>query len=336
MKKFIRKIIKIILIITAFFVVAYFLLSYRVTPDNFTYGMSFSKFRTDELHLPFEETFIAILDELGARHFRFSAHWPNTEPEDDQFNFKELDFQMSEAQKRGADVVFAVGRRLPRWPECHNPNWAQGLDEKDRNAEVLEYIERVVNRYKEYDNVVYWQIENEPFLSLFAYEHCGDLDEDFLQEEINLVKKLDPNTPILVTDSGNLGIWYKPWRLGDAFGTSLYRYFWNPEIGTFKSRLPASFYKIKHNLTKVFFGRKDSMIIELSAEPWLVQPVVSTPIETQIERMDVEKMEEIVSFAKKTGFAKQYMWGAEWWYWMKRAGHDEYWEYGKTIFDTAD
>ena len=128
MKKFIRKIIKIILIITAFFVVAYFLLSYRVTPDNFTYGMSFSKFRTDELHLPFEETFIAILDELGARHFRFSAHWPNTEPEDDQFNFKELDFQMSEAQKRGADVVFAVGRRLPRWPECHNPNWAQGLD----------------------------------------------------------------------------------------------------------------------------------------------------------------------------------------------------------------
>jgi len=50
--------------------------------------------------------------------------------------------------------------------------------------------------------------------------------------------------------------------------------------------------------------------------------------------MDVDKMKEIVSFAKKTGFARQYMWGAEWWYWMKKEGHNEYWEYGKTIFDT--
>lgn len=330
--KVLRKIIQIVLVILGIIVVGILLLSYRSTPKEITYGMSFSKFRTDELNLPFEETYLAILDELGVRHFRFSAHWPDTEPQNDQFNFKELDFQMEEAQKRDADVVFAVGRRLPRWPECHDPEWVRGMSEEERNQEVLEYIEAVVTRYKEYDNIVYWQVENEPFLSLFAYEHCGDLDEEFLQQEIDLVKRLDPDTPVLVTDSGNLGLWYQPWSMGDAFGTSMYRYFWNSEVGTFKSRLPASFYKVKHNLIHLLVGKQPTMIIELSTEPWLVAPIVDTPIETQLERMDIEKMEEVLRFAGKTGFDTQYVWGAEWWYWMKERGYGQFWEYGQEIF----
>jgi len=327
-----RKIVKVLIILLGVIVVGGLLLSYRSTPEEFTYGMSFSKFRTDELNLPYEETFFAILDDLQVRHFRFSAHWPNTEPQNGQFNFKELDFQMEEAQKRNADVVFAVGRRLPRWPECHDPEWLWGWSEEDRNREVLEYIEAVVTRYKDYENIKYWQVENEPFLNLFAYEHCGELSQEFLVKEIALVKSIDTDTPVLVTDSGNLGLWYKPWKLGDAFGTSMYRYFWNPELGTFKSQLPASFYKAKHNLIRLIEGKQPTMIIELSMEPWLVAPVVDTPVETQLERMDIEKMHEIMSFAQKTGFETQYLWGAEWWYWMKERGHDEFWEFGKEIF----
>lgn len=327
------KIIKIILIFLAILVVLLGILSYRPTPKEITYGMSFSKFRTDELNLPFEETYLAILDELKVRNFRFSAHWPNTEPENNQFNFEELDFQMKEAEDRGAEVIFSVGRRLPRWPECHVPGWVEELSEEERQQEILEYIEVVVNRYKEYDNIIYWQVENEPFLSLFAFEHCGELDKEFLKKEIELVKSLDPDTPVLVTDSGNLGTWYKPWRLGDAFGTSMYRYFWTPELGTFKSRLPDKFYKLKHNLVRVFFGRQPSMIIELSTEPWLVAPIVETPIDIQLERMDIKKTQEVLSFAATTGFDTQYLWGAEWWYWMKENGHPDFWEYGKKVFD---
>jgi len=327
-----KKIIKIILIVIVILIVVLGVLSYRKTPETFIYGMSFSKFRTNELGLPFEETYLAILDDLGVRHFRFSAHWPNTEPHNNQFNFKELDFQMKEADKRGADIILAVGRRLPRWPECHEPDWARDLNTEDKNREILEYVETVVNRYKGYDNLKYWQVENEPFLSLFAYEQCGDLDKEFLQKEIDLVKSLDPKTPILVTDSGNLGLWYQPWEMGDVFGTSLYRYFWNPEVGTFKSRLPASFYKLKYNLVSLLFGKEPSLIIELSAEPWLIDTVVSTPIDVQIQRMDVAKMQEIISFAKMTGFDTEYLWGAEWWYWMKQRGHPEFWDFGKTIF----
>ena len=92
--------------------------------------------------------------------------------------------------------------------------------------------------------ITYWQVENEPYLGVFATEFCGALDEDFLKEEIALVRSLDPTRPILVTDSGNLGIWKEPYKLGDAFGTSVYVYFWNPELGQFKTILPPWFYRV--------------------------------------------------------------------------------------------
>ncbi len=308
-------------------------LSYREKPEKVTYGMSFSKFRTDELHLPFEETFLAILNDLGVQHFRFSAHWPLTEPEEGVFNFKELDYQMSEALRKDAQVVFAVGRRLPRWPECHDPHWVEEKSIEQRNNALLHYIEVVVNRYKDYPNILYWQVENEPFLSLFAYDHCGEVDEEFLREEIALVKTLDPERSVLVTDSGNLGTWHNAYQNGDVFGTSLYRYFWTPELGTFMSRLPAFFYDLKYNIMNLIYGRKDGVIIELSMEPWLTDEIVNTSISVQFERMDIEKMEEIADFARKTGFDTQFLWGAEWWYWMKEHGHPQFWEKGKGFFE---
>ena len=92
-----------------------------------------------------------------------------------------------------------------------------------------------------YENIIYWQVENEPYLEVFAKEYCGDLDEVFLSKQVEFVKTLDSSRPILVTDSGNLGTWYKPWSHGDVFGTSVYVYLWNSEIGPFKSYLPSSF-----------------------------------------------------------------------------------------------
>ncbi|MCI5108503.1 MAG: hypothetical protein MRY49_01500 [Candidatus Pacebacteria bacterium] len=323
MKKVILAIIFILIFLLIF--------SYRPAPRNITYGMSFSRFRTNELNLSYEKTYLAIMDDLGVRNFRFSAHWPITEANNNQFNFYELDFQIKELNKRDGKFILSVGKRLPRWPECHVPEWAKDVSEDELQEEILDYITEVVLRYKDEENMIYWQVENEPFLALFAEETCPIVDVDFLKKEIELVKSLDPDTPVLVTDSGNLGTWYEPWKLGDAFGTSLYRYFWNPEIGTFKSRLPASFFKLKHNVVRLISGDKPTMIIELSAEPWLVDSIINTDIDIQLQRMDIDKFKEIISFAEKTGFDQQYLWGAEWWYWMRENGHPEFWQYGKEI-----
>jgi len=330
--RFLKSFFKFILVLSFSIFVFFLVFSYRPNPEEIKYGVSFSKYRAEELGLDYRQLFISILDDLGVRRFRLSAHWPMVEPEKDRYSFEALDFQINEAKKRDASVILGVGRRLPSWPECHVPDWAKDLSWDEQKKEILEVIEKVVLRYKDEPNIIYWQVENEPFLSVFAKDHCGELDVDFLEEEIDLVKNLDPGRKILVTDSGNLGLWSGAWRRGDVFGTSVYMYLWNPELGQIKSIYLPSFYKAKTNLMRVMFGNKRSLLIELSLEPWLIEPITQAPLDIQIQRMDSQKFNEIIEFAEKTGFDEQYLWGVEWWYWMRDKGYDDFWQNGREIF----
>jgi hypothetical protein len=302
-------------------------------PERLNYGVSFSRFHSDELGLDWKETYLAILNDLKVRRFRFSAHWPSVESQKDKYNFEELDFQIKEAQKVGASVVLAVGRRLPGWPECHEPGWASSLSESEKQERILKLIKTVVERYKSYDNIIYWQIENEPYLGFFADFICGNLDEGFLRKEVQYAKELDPSRPILVTDSGEFGKWYQAYSRGDVFGTSMYLYIWNRKIGPFRYPITPAFFRIKHNLVKIFFGEKPAIVIELSGEPWLLQPIKDTPVDVQLQRMGIDKLNEMITFSSKTGFDTFYLWGAEWWYWLKINGHsDEHWNKAIEIF----
>lgn len=307
-------------------------LAQKPVPAEIEYGMSFNTLYARELGLDWKETYDAIIDDLKVRHFRLAAHWPMIEPQKDSFNFTELDYQVRRAEETNSTVILAVGRRLPRWPECHVPDWAKQLSPEERNAEQLVYMETVINRYKNSPAIKVWQIENEPFLKVFAFEHCGDLDTNHLADEIALVKRLDGSRPVLITDSGNLGTWRGAYSRGDMFGTSVYVHFWNPELGQFRTLLPPWFYRVKDNTMALLYGRKPSLLIELSAEPWLVEPITDVPLETQFTRMNLEKFEDILEYAKDTRFEQQYLWGAEWWYWLKLRGHNEMWDRGKELF----
>jgi len=312
---------------------ALFLLARKEQPETIQYGISYNEPYALELGLDPEEVFDAFIDELGVRDFRLSAHWTIVESKKDVYDFSHMDRNIERVEEVDGRVIFGVGRRLPRWPECHVPLWAQNLSWEEQKEEILEYIETTVNRYKDSPAVTHWQVENEPYLEVFAYDHCGELDVDFLQEEIALVRELDPTRPILVTDSGNLGTWSGAYKNGDAFGTSVYVYFWNPELGQFKTVLPPWFYRVKENLMELVYGEKETFLIELSLEPWLLEPVAEVPIDVQYSRMDIEKFEDIILYAEKTRFEKQYLWGGEWWYWLKDKGHPEMWARGVELFN---
>lgn len=307
-------------------------LAQKPKPASITYGMSFNTMYAEELGLDWKETYDAIINDLGVRHFRLAAHWPMVESTRGSYNFSELDYQIKRAEESGSTVVLAVGRRLPRWPECHLPDWTLELSAEERNAVQLQYMEAVINRYKGSPAITVWQIENEPFLKVFAFEHCGELDTNFLDQEIALAKRLDGTRPILVTDSGNLGVWRGAWTRGDMFGTSVYVHFWNPELGQFRTFLPPWAYRVKDNFMQLVYGEKESVLIELSAEPWLLEPITNVPLETQFTRMNLEKFEDILNYAEGTYYEKQYLWGAEWWYWLKLRDHPEMWNRGQQLF----
>ncbi len=330
-KKYLRIIVTIGAVLVCFASILFFLARKEV-PTEITYGISYNVPYVLELGLDPDTVFDAFLDDLNVRNFRMSAHWTLIEPKKDQFDFAWMDTDIAKAEKADAKVIFGVGRRLPRWPECHVPDWAKQLSWEDQKKEIFQYIEAVVMRYKDSPAITHWQVENEPYLGVFANEYCGDLDESFLEEEIALVKSLDPTRPVLVTDSGNLGTWSGAYSQGDSFGTSVYVYLWNPDIGQFKSALPAWFYRVKERVMSLLHGEKETFLIELSLEPWLLEPVTNVPIEVQYSRMDIEKFNEIIAYAKETRFDTQYLWGGEWWYWLKEQGHPEMWNQGKEVF----
>jgi len=301
-------------------------------PEHITYGMSFSVPYARELGLDWEEAYRAILDDLGVRHLRLAAYWPMVEPEEGVWQFSELDTQVRLAEERGASVILAIGRRLPRWPECHVPGWVAHYPEAERQAALQSYLTAVVERYRESPALLSWQVENEPFLTVYAREQCGALDAKALDEELAFVRKLDPIHPVLVTDSGNLGLWYGAYRRGDRFGTSVYVYLWNEATGAFRTFLPPEMYVVKRALMQLLFGRKDALLIELSGEPWLSTPIATTDLTLQLERMNAERFTEVVAYARRTRFGTQYLWGAEWWYWLKERGRPELWDHARPLY----
>ena len=321
--------ILLFLIVTSLLI---FLLAQKEKPEQIVYGASFNTLYARELNLDWKETYDAMLNELGVRHLRLAAHWTMVEERQDEYDFSELDYQVARAEEVGATVVMAVGRRLPRWPECHIPEWAASLPEAERNEQLLSYIETVINRYKDSPAITVWQVENEPFLEVFAFEHCGHLDTDLLDKEIALVRSLDGTRPILVTDSGNLGTWTGAYSRGDMFGTSVYVHFWNPELGQFRTFLPPWFYRVKDNLMSLAHGKKTSVLIELSAEPWLIEPITEVDLDVQFTRMNPEKFEDILQYAEKTYYGEQYLWGAEWWYWLHLQGRSDMWDRAKELY----
>lgn len=336
MFRFIKRLIIVLLLLLGAFALAVFFAAHKEVPEHITYGISFNTPYAEELGLPPREVYNALLDDLGVRHLRLAAHWDMVEPVDDEYDFSELDYQLNRAEEVGADVIFGVGRRLPRWPECHVPAWAEGLSWDEQKEEIKEYIEVVVERYKDRSPIIYWQVENEPFLEVFAFEHCGSLDTEFLDEEVALVRSLDGTRPILMTDSGNLGTWAGAYKRGDAFGTSMYIYFWTPELGQFKTILPPWFYRMKEGIMELLYGEKPTFVIELSAEPWLIAPIAETDVEIQYQRMNINKFNEIIEYAKESRFERQYLWGGEWWYWLDKNGHPEMWDRAEELFTTQE
>lgn len=327
-----KKVLLILFTVVGVCVLIIAALAWKPVPEEIQYGMSFNTMYARELGLDWQDTYDAILDDLGVRHLRLAAHWPMTEPSPGNYNFAELDYQIDRAEEVGAEVILAVGRRLPRWPECHIPQWARQLPWEEKQEHVSSYIEQVVERYKDRSHITYWQVENEPFLEVFAFEHCGPLDEDFLYQEIDLVRSLDSSRPILVTDSGNLGLWSGAYQAGDVFGTSVYIHFWNPELGQFRTVLPPFVYRVKDRVMRLLYGAQETMLIELAAEPWLLEPIVDVPLSVQFQRMDLRKIQDSVDYAKRTRYEKQYLWGGEWWYWLQLQGETEIWEWAQTLY----
>ncbi len=324
-----RKAIAVLLII---FGVLILLIQPAKTPGAKIWGADFSALYAKQLGLDYQETLSAMINDLKIKEFRLSAHWSEIEKTEGNYDFSELDYQIEAIEKSDGKIILAVGKRLPRWPECHEPDWIKNEKLNIKNKKLLEYVEAVINRYKNNPAIWAWQVENEPFL--WGFGECPLMDDEFLDEEISLVKRLDEIRPIILTDSGEFGRWQGVYKRTDIFGTTMYRVVESRflPVGNFEYPLGQDYFKIKAGIMESLFGKKPIINIELQAEPWLKKRPSEVPIEEQLSVFDIGQFRENIEYAEKVGFERNYLWGPEWWYWMKEKGHPEFWEEARGLF----
>jgi hypothetical protein len=320
--------IGIILIILAIWLVT---LNAGPKAKTIQYGVTFSVPYAQGLGIDWKAAYAAAITDLNVKLIRVPVYWDEVENTRDQYDFSDIDYMLNLARQNHVKVILAVGKRLPRWPECHEPGWASKLSTDEEQNAQLSYMETVVQKYESNSAVTTWQVENEPFLSSFG--PCPPLDVNFFDKEIALVKSLDPSRPVLITDSGELNWWVLAGNRGDEFGTTYYRYVYSDVLHRYWTNFYffSWFYRFKAGMLKLLHPGKPVMVAELEAEPWTTAGIPNTPIDQQFKTMSMYNFNTIVSHAAGTGFSPQYLWGVEWWYWMKQHGHPEFWERAKQL-----
>jgi len=319
-----------VLILFLIFVV-YFFIGTPPQAEKIVWGVNFSQKHAENLGLDWRETYSALLNDLGVKNLKVAAHWDLLEPQKDEYYFDDLDWQIEKAKEYNTKVILVIGMKTGRWPECHIPEWAVNLKKEEQQKEILEIIKKIVLRYKESPAIKYWQVENEP---LFPFGRCPWVDKAFLKEEINLVKTLDPQKkPIIISDSGEGSFWIQAAKLGDVVGTTMYKKVWWKQIGTYiRYPFPPVFYWRKAQIIKEFFDKK-VICVELQAEPWGPTLLYDLPFKEQKKTMNLEQFRYNVDFAKRTGLDEFYLWGGEWWFWLKeKQGEPEIWQEAKKLF----
>jgi len=297
-------------------------------------GASFSVKYAGELGVDWQPAFQALLDDIGVKHVRLMSYWDMHEPQDDQYDWFALDWQMDEAAKRGAQVSLAVGLRQPRWPECHFPDWAKRLPREEWHPKLMDYLTAVVKRYQNHPALVSYQLENEALNDWFGecFVHERDKLKADLTKEFELIKQLDTKHKVVMSLSDQHGIPAGE-PTPDIYGYSVYRVVYNQQIakGYFIYPTPIWYHRLRAWVIDVLKNRP-ILIHELQLEPWGPAPTPQLSIPEQDKSMSPTQMYKNVDFGRQIGLDEAYLWGAEWWYWRKVVlGDSDPWVAAKDI-----
>ena len=221
-------------------------------------GVSFIPDYAESLGVNPKSTMDALLH-IGVKQFRLVSYWTDGEPTEGHYDFSQLDWEFQKAEAAHAKIILTLGLRQPRWPECHMPSWAANEPESQWEPQLENYMQAVVERYKNSPSLESYQVENEYFLQGFGT--CTNDDRSRLISEYNLVKRLDPTHPIIVTRSDNaIGIPVGQPQPSE-FSISIYRRVWDAGVTHryLEYPFPAWYYAFLAGWQKIV-DHKDMMI----------------------------------------------------------------------------
>ncbi len=320
-------------------------------------GISFRPLQAEALGLDPE----AALRTLLAYPFqliRLSAYWDRLEPGPGRFVPGELDRVLDAAEHAGKQVIVCVGPvKAFGYPEFFVPQHHLGrplregsLVTPDQHSRLLEagtaFVTRVVQRYRERDAIIAWQVEHEAVDPL-GMEHSWRLSEAFVRSEVEAVRAADPGRPVMMngflptSTPVALQQWWRTRdqgdslsvaeRLADIVGIDFYPRHALASAGPLTLYLDGSRARRQRRrrerlLERVAAAGRRLMIAEGQAEPW---EAVTTPPSPAGRAMYSCRPEDLIGNYSQamrwTDRRDAYLfWGAEYWLLREQQGDPRY------------
>lgn len=319
-------------------------------------GVSYSQRRAASLGLDYQAGFRQVLG-MHFKVVRLAVYWDDV----DANGYGSTDWLVAQAAAAGQPVVLTVGMKSLGWPEFfipdrYQPRVADGSDvaqDPDLSAGALAFVANTVQRYREYPNVVRWQVENEPFNR--AGPHRWWIGRQLLAQEVDIVRSLDRRPVILnvfghfdmtldqlssrsgLTLGGLLGFDADSAERdslgllvsGDTIGFDLYTRIGYKVLGR-EAVAQASpdwdVYLARWRQTAAGQG-KSTWVTEMQAEPWEADPSERANPKT-FAAGDLQRM---FADLKETGQPTVLLWGAEYWLWRLENGDPTWLEAARQI-----
>ena len=190
-----------------------------------TYGISYSFEQAKWYCLDPKESYIKLLDEFKFAWVRLPFFWNLTLLRSERamdgqvadLDLSELKFAIEEAGKRNVEVIIALGAKTPYYPEYH---WPKNIAEKVKFGErittthpiakeILEVDRKVVGELSRFDNIAYWQVENEP---LIGNVNKWKIDSSLIAAEVEVVRDTDPQKRPIILNHAATGFYDKSWK----------------------------------------------------------------------------------------------------------------------------
>ncbi len=318
--------------------IAFILFFFVGTPPatETAYGFTWSVPYAQSLGLDPDTGLETALQDLRPDRIRIPAYWSMIEAESGSYDFSSLDRQLEIAARYDTPVILAIGSRVPRWPECWEPEWVTEIsDVSERHTVQLAYLKTLYERYQNHPTIAAWQVENEAFYDYYAA--CPGLTRGIVVDEMRYVRSQEAARetprPVYTGDSGEWSLWLGFAGETDGVSITTYRTIATKNFGTLRHWYitPMTYWR-KAQLLRPFIGK--TFVGELQMEPWTTLGILKTPLEKQFDTFSLEQMGENLEYAKRMGMPAVDFWGVEWWLWMKETqDHPEFWEMGKAFFE---
>lgn len=181
------------------------------------YGVSYSFEQAGWYGLDPKESYIELLDLFKFDWIRLPFFWDEMVDQSGNLLIENLKFAIEEASKRNVGVIIALGAKTPYFPEYH---WPKEIRDQVRFGEsitlnhpvaddILATSRQVVDTLAIYDNIIAWQVENEP---LIGNVNKWKIDPALIAAEVEVVRQSDPRARPIILNHAATGFYDQSWK----------------------------------------------------------------------------------------------------------------------------